>query len=141
MKAIVIRQYGAPEVLRYEEVPDPEPKPGEVLLKVRVAGFNYADVMMRVGLYKGGPKPPYIPGFEVCGTAVRLGHGVTGVQEGARVLAFPDPSATAGGYAHLVAISAQRLFPAPASFSDQAAAAHALVSDRKNYGKVILLPE
>ena len=57
MKAIVVRQYGGPEVLRYEEVPDPEPKPGEVLLKVRVAGFNYADVMMRVGLYKGGPLP------------------------------------------------------------------------------------
>ena len=59
MKAIVVRQYGGPEVLRYEEVSDPEPTPGEVLLKVRVSGFNYADVMMRVGLWSslaGGSK-------------------------------------------------------------------------------------
>lgn len=127
MKAIVVRQYGGPEVLRYEEVSDPEPTPGEVLLKVRVAGFNYADVMMRVGLYKGGPKPPYIPGFEVCGTVTRLGQGVSGLQAGARVLAFPDPSATGGGYAQLVAISAQRLFPAPPSLSDQEAGAFPIV--------------
>jgi len=127
VKAIVVRQYGGPEVLRYEEVSDPEPTPGEVLLKVRVAGFNYADVMMRVGLYKGGPKPPYIPGFEVCGTVTRLGQGVSGLQAGARVLAFPDPSATGGGYAQLVAISAQRLFPAPPSLSDQEAGAFPIV--------------
>lgn len=127
MKAIVVRQYGGPEVLRYEEVSDPAPTPGEVLLKVRVAGFNYADVMMRVGLYKGGPKPPYIPGFEVCGTVTRLGQGVAGLQAGSRVLAFPDPSATGGGYAQLVAISAQRLFPAPPSFSDQEAGAFPIV--------------
>ncbi len=69
MKAIVVRQYGGPEVLRYEEVPDAEPKPGEMHLKVRVAGFNYADVMMRMGLYKGGPKPPFIPGFKLFTTA------------------------------------------------------------------------
>ena len=51
MKAIVVRQYGGPEALRYEEVSDPEPTPGEVLLKVRISGFNYADVMMRMGLW------------------------------------------------------------------------------------------
>ncbi|HLC20513.1 MAG TPA: NADPH:quinone oxidoreductase family protein [Candidatus Methylomirabilis sp.] len=119
MKAIVVREYGGPDVLRYEEVPDPEPNPGEVLLQVRVAGFNYADIMMRRGLYKGGPQPPFIPGFEVCGTVIRLGRGVVGLREGARVLAFPDPSATGGGYAQLVAIPAQRLFPAPQSLSDQ----------------------
>jgi len=113
VKAIVVHQYGGPEFLRYEEVSEPEPTPGEVLLKVRVAGFNYADVMMRVGSIREGRSPPYIPGFEVCGTVTRLGQGVSGLQAGARVLAFPDPSATGGGYAQLVAISAQRLFPAP----------------------------
>lgn len=127
MKAIVVRQYGGPEVLRYEEVPDPEPGPGEVLLKVRVAGFNYADVMMRMGLYRGGPKPPYIPGFEVCGTVTRLGPGVSGLREGARVLAFPDPSERGGGYAEVAAISAQRFFPAPQLLSDQEAGAFPIV--------------
>lgn len=127
MKAIVVRKYGGPDVLRYEAVADPEPGPGEVLLKVRVAGFNYADVMMRVGLYKGGPQPPYIPGFEVCGTVTRLGQGVAGLREGARVLALPDPSATGGGYAQLVAVPAQRLIPAPQSLSDQEAGAFPIV--------------
>lgn len=127
MNAIVVRQFGGPETLRYEDVPDPKPSPGEALLSVRVIGFNYADVMMRIGLYKGGPKPPFIPGFEVCGTVARLGEGVSGLQEGARVVAFPEPSATGGGYAKLVAISAQRLFAPPRSLSDQEAGAFPVV--------------
>ena len=81
MKAIVVRQYGGPDVLWYEEVTDPELKPERWLLKVRVAGFNYAEVMMRRGLYRGGPQPPYIPGFEVCGTVGRRARDGLGSQE------------------------------------------------------------
>ncbi len=99
MKAIRLHQPGGPEVLRLEDVPIPAPGPSEVLIKVAVAGVNYADLGVRAGMFHpgghGAPRLPLTPGFEVAGTVAALGPGVTGPPKGARVGAVLDD----GGYA------------------------------------------
>jgi NADPH:quinone reductase-like Zn-dependent oxidoreductase len=67
MRALVITEHGPPEVLRVQERPDPEPGPGEVLVRVRAAGINFADLMARAGLYPDAPKPPCVVGYEFAG--------------------------------------------------------------------------
>lgn len=96
MKAIVVHEPGEPEVLRFEEVETPEPREGQVLIEVYVAGVNYADIGMRRGMM-GGPHAmelPYTPGFEVAGTVAAVGAGVNGFERGDRVAAVLP----AGGY-------------------------------------------
>jgi len=83
MRGILIRRYGGPEVLEYGELPDPEPGPGEVLIRVRVAGVNFTDVYQRTGTYPG--TLPFTPGVEGVGTVEKLGNGVTSVRMGDRV--------------------------------------------------------
>ena len=75
MKAIEIREPGEPETLSYEEVPDPEPEPGEVLVQVRAAGVNHLDLFMSRGL--AGIELPIIPGGDVAGEVVAVGPGVS----------------------------------------------------------------
>jgi len=97
MQAIRAHQLGSPDVLQLEEIPTPQPKAGELLIKVAAAGVNYADIGMRRGAF-GGPhfaSLPYTPGLEVAGAIAALGPGVSGWQEGERVMAVPD----IGGYA------------------------------------------
>src|SRR5437879_13183157 len=65
MRAMVVRRYGPPEVFEYREVLDPQPAAGQVLLRARAVGVNFADLLQRMGIYPGTPKPPFIPGFEV----------------------------------------------------------------------------
>ena len=67
MRAIVVRKYGPPEVLEWGEAPDPQPRAGEVLIRVRVVGINFADLLGRMGYYPGTPKPPFTPGLELAG--------------------------------------------------------------------------
>jgi NADPH2:quinone reductase len=67
VKAIVARRVGGPEVLELSEVPDPEPRRGELLIKVRRAGVNFADLLATQGKYAASPAPPYVPGLEVSG--------------------------------------------------------------------------
>ena len=97
MKAIRMHEPGEPEVLKLEEVEASEPGPGEVLIKVELAGVNYADTGMRRGMFHGpgAAAMPMTPGFEVAGTVAALGEGVEGLEEGARVVAVLG----AGGYA------------------------------------------
>ncbi|MCL8209253.1 MAG: quinone oxidoreductase [Actinomycetia bacterium] len=90
MKAIVVHAYGGPEVLRYEDAPEPVPGPGEVLVAVRAVGVNFADVTSRLGRYR--PKLPWIPGVEAAGEVIRLGADVTEVRVGDRV-AWAEPPA------------------------------------------------
>jgi D-arabinose 1-dehydrogenase-like Zn-dependent alcohol dehydrogenase len=87
MKAIVIRQPGGSETLSYEEVPDPEPEPGEVLVRVRAAGVNHLDLFMIRGL--AGIELPIIPGGHVAGEVVAVGPGVNAPQMGERVILSP----------------------------------------------------
>src|SRR5258705_7888907 len=95
MRAIVLRRSGPPHMLRVEEIPDPVARPGEVLVQVRAAGVNFADVLARQGLYPDAPQRPFIPGFETGGEGLAVGDGGEGVSVGQRVFAYQR----AGGYA------------------------------------------
>ena len=72
--------------MRVQERPDPEPGVGEVRVRVRAAGVNFADLLARVGLYPDAPKPPCVVGYEGAGVVDKLGPGATGVKEGQRAL-------------------------------------------------------
>ena len=86
MKAIVIREFGPPSVLRYEEVPTPEPGPGEVLIQVHAVSVNRTlDTVVRAGKYARRVTLPLIPGVDPSGVVTRLGPGVTGRKVGDRV--------------------------------------------------------
>src|SRR5262245_101671 len=87
VKAIRIHEDGGPEVLRYEDVPDPEPAPGEVLVALRAAGLNHLDIWVRMGL-PSVPKPRIL-GADGAGVVAALGDGVEGFTEGDRVVVNP----------------------------------------------------
>jgi putative PIG3 family NAD(P)H quinone oxidoreductase len=109
MHAVVISEPGGPEVLRWTEVADPRPAPGEVLVEVAAAGVNRADLMQRQGLYPPPPGAPPYPGLECSGTVAALGDGVSGWHVGQQVCAL----LSGGGYAEKVAVPAGQLLPVP----------------------------
>jgi putative PIG3 family NAD(P)H quinone oxidoreductase len=109
MRAVVITQPGGPEVLRLEEVPDPVPGIGEVLVQVAAAGLNRADVLQRQGHYPPPPGSPPYPGMECSGTIIELGPDVTGWQVGDEVCALLG----GGAYADMVAVPQGQLLPIP----------------------------
>jgi NADPH:quinone reductase len=111
-KAIRIHTPGGPEVMKWEDVPTPEPGPGEVLIKQAAVGLNYIDVYFRTGLYKA-PTMPLIIGQEGAGTVAALGSGVSTLAVGDRV-AY---AGAIGGYATERVIAADRLVKLPASIS------------------------
>jgi NADPH2:quinone reductase len=118
MKAVRIHEFGGPEVLKIEEVPEPTIRPGDVLIQAEAAGVNYADVMTRIGMYpiRG---LPITPGLEVAGRIVKAGDAVTDFKAGDRVVAMLN----AGGYAERVAAPAAAVFSVPDSLSAVQAAA------------------
>jgi NADPH2:quinone reductase len=118
MKAVQIREFGGPEVLKVEEAPEPKIGSGDVLIQMEAAGVNYADVMLRAGMYpvKG---LPVTPGFEVAGRVAQVGAQVTEFRVGERVVAMVD----FGGQAELVAAPAATVFSLPDSVSAAEAAA------------------
>ena len=75
MRAMVVRKYGAPEVFEAREVPDPQPKAGEALIRVKAIGINFADLLQRMGIYPGTPKPPFVPGMEIAGVVEKVVDG------------------------------------------------------------------
>lgn len=107
MKAVRIHEFGGLDVLKWEEAPDPEPRPHQVLIKVDAAGVNYADLMRRGGNYPG-PDLPASLGLEAAGTVVEVGADVTGLSVGQRVMAMGP-----GGQAELVAVNGNFVFPYP----------------------------
>jgi NADPH2:quinone reductase len=117
-KAIRIHAPGGPEVMKWEDVPTPEPGPGEVLLKQAAVGLNYIDVYFRTGMYKA-PTMPLILGQEGAGTVTALGAGVTSLAVGNRV-AY---AGAIGGYATERVIAADRLVKLPDAVSFETAAA------------------
>jgi NADPH:quinone reductase len=118
MKAVRIHTLGGPEVLRYEDVPDPQVGAGEVLIKVAAAGVNYADLGRRKGTYARQIALPAILGSEVAGTVAQIGPGVEGFTPGERVMAW----AGRGGYAEYVTAPVATVYTIPASLSFEAAA-------------------
>jgi len=120
MKAVRFHETGGPEVLVYENVPDPVPAEGEVLIRVEAAGMNYADIMRRRGDDYPQPSPtPFILGAEVAGTVAAVGKGVTSLEIGTPVLATPG----AGGYAQFICVPAATVIPLPPAFDAVHAAA------------------
>ena len=89
MKAILFRQHGGPEVLQYVDVPDPEPKPNEVLVRVRACALNHLDLWVRRGLPNVPIPLPHIPGSDVAGEIARIGAEVTTVRVGQKVVLAP----------------------------------------------------
>ena len=87
MKAVRIHEFGGPEVLRYEDVPDPKPRKDQVLVRVKACAMNHLDFWVRKGL--PGVNLPHIPGSDVAGEIVELGEYVTGFKPGQRVLLAP----------------------------------------------------
>jgi NADPH:quinone reductase len=107
LKAVLLREVGGPEQLELADVPDPEPRDGEVVVRVRAAGINFLDVLIRKGEYAQQPELPMVPGVEVAGEV-----------DGRRVIALPD-----AGYAELAVAREDSLVPLPdgASFEEGAA--------------------
>jgi NADPH:quinone reductase len=98
LKAVLLRETGGPEALELADVPDPEPADGEVRVRVRAAGINFLDVLVRQGRYPQMPDLPTIPGIEIAGEA-----------DGRRVIGLP----TSGGYAEQICVERARLAPLP----------------------------
>ncbi len=118
MKAVRAQSPGGPEVLRYEDVPRPEPKAGEAVVKIEAAGVNFIDVYHRTGAYKASF--PLTLGQEGAGTVAAVGPEVVGVRVGDRVASV----SMAGSYAEYAAVPAEKLVALPEQVSfEQAAAA------------------
>jgi len=117
--AIQIVRHGRPEVMVEREVSLKEPGTGEVHVRVLAAGVNFADLLMRAGLYGTVPPRPYSPGFEIAGVVVRVGSEVSNWQAGDRAVAI----ARYGGYAHDVVLPAKQLFRYPNSLTPEQAVA------------------
>ena len=124
MRAMVVRRYGPPEVFEAREVPDAQPKTGEVLIRVKAIGVNFADLLQRMGIYPGTPKPPFVPGLEVAGVVEKIADG--GKTADAAALRAGDAVAALTrfqAYAEWVAVEASQAFRLPAGmpFDDAAA--------------------
>ncbi len=124
MKAIRVHELGGPEVLRYEEISDPQPAQAEALVRIEAAGVNFLDIYYRAGFHWGGHhrRPlPYIPGAEAAGTVVAVGAAVDNVKPGDRV-AYGISNGY-GSYAELYSVPGWHLFKIPHSVDFPTAAA------------------
>jgi NADPH:quinone reductase len=120
MRAIVITRPGGPEVLEEREVPDLEPRPGEVRVRVHAAGVNRADLLQRRGMYPAPPEvSPDVPGLEYAGTVEAVGDGVTRWRPGDRVMGLVGGAA----YAESVLVREDLAIPVPDALSFEEAAA------------------
>jgi NADPH:quinone reductase-like Zn-dependent oxidoreductase len=124
MRAAVIRRYGPPDVFAMQDLPDPQPKPGEVLIRVKTIGVNFADILQRIGAYPSAPKPPFVPGLEVAGVvekvadAGKAGEGDT-LRPGDAVAALTDFNA----YAEWVTVPIGHAFRLPSGMPFEDASA------------------
>jgi NADPH:quinone reductase-like Zn-dependent oxidoreductase len=119
MRQIVTTRNGGIEVLKVEQRPDPQPGPGEVLIRVKAAGLNFADILARQGLYPDGPKKPCVMGYEVSGNIDSLGDGVNQALLDKAVVALTR----FGGQSELVVVKSSQIFEKPDSLSFEQAAA------------------
>lgn len=113
MRQIWITRAGPPEVLAVKTAPDPEPKGGEVRIRVEASGVNFADIMGRMGMYPDLPPIPVVPGYEVSGRVDAVGTGVEASWVGRGVIALTR----FGGYADTICVPAQQVFARPADMT------------------------
>src|SRR5216684_8285554 len=110
MKAILVRQFGGPEVLNLEEIPTPKPEAGQVLVRIRAAGVNPYDTYMRNGTYAIKPPLPYTPGSDAAGVVDAVGEGVSKVKPGDRVY---TAKTLTGAYAEYALALESQVHPLP----------------------------
>lgn len=115
MKAIVVREFGPPEVMKLEDVKDPSAGPGQVVIRVRAAGVNPVDTYIRAGAYARKPSLPYTPGADLGGVIETVGAGVTRFKPGDRVYAFM----AAGAYAERAVCDEWQVVPLAGALSFQ----------------------
>jgi NADPH2:quinone reductase len=121
MKFILASAFGGPEVLEVHDMdPLPHAEEGKVVVEVRAAGINYADIMARSGTYPPVPSAPFRPGFEVAGVIVEVGNGVTGFEVGDHVGGL---SFAGGGYSSHLSMPTDLLYKLPQDFDFKVAAA------------------
>jgi NADPH:quinone reductase len=118
MKAVLCKTLDGPDALVVEELPDPEPGPGEVVVGVKAVALNFFDTLITRGKYQYKPPLPFSPGGEMAGVVEKLGPGVSGLKPGQRVCGYLG----AGAAREKVAVSADVLLPVPDGVSDEAAA-------------------
>ncbi|MBF6593127.1 MAG: NADPH:quinone oxidoreductase family protein [Thermaceae bacterium] len=118
MKAILVAAHGGPEQLIYQEVLEPQPGPGQVLIRTTLTSLNFADIQARRGGYEAGSALPFTPGLDVVGVVEALGEGVEGLHPGQRVVAFP----AGGSYAEKVVANAGLTYLLPHDLADEAVA-------------------
>lgn len=119
MKAIVVREFGSPDVMTLEDVPEPVPGPGQITIRVRAAGVNPVDTYIRSGIYARKPNLPYTPGTDVGGVVQAVGADVTRVRTGDRVYAH----AALGGCAEVALCEQWQAYRLPERTSFQQGAA------------------
>jgi NADPH2:quinone reductase len=134
MRAIRVHEVGGPEVMRFEEVPDPVPGEGQAVVRIEAVGVNFIDVYHRTGLYK--VPLPFTIGQEAAGTVEAVGAGVSGLSQGDRV-AY---TAVMGSYAEKAVVPADRLVPLPAGLSARDGAAAMLQGMTAHYLAVSTYP-
>jgi len=114
MKAIRVHEFGGPEVMQVEEVPDPKPGPGQVVVRVRAVGVNPVDTYIRSGTYHIKPALPYTPGMDPAGIVESIGEGVSRAVVGKRVYTAGTFS---GAYAEQVLCDESQVHPLPEKVS------------------------
>ena len=119
MRAVLSKTPGGPETLVVEEVSDPTPKKGEVIIEVKAAGINYPDTLIIEDRYQFRPERPFAPGAEVAGVVEAIGEGVKGLHKGDRVIAVPGW----GGLVERIAVPAATVIPIPKAMDFETAAA------------------
>ena len=123
MRAMVVDEWCEPRDMKLRELPDPEPKAGQVAIDVRAIGCNFFDILMAQGKYQVRPPLPFSPGGEVAGTVRSIGSGVTGLAPGDRVFAMIGW----GGYANVAIAPAATVAKMPPSMSFEHGAAFGIV--------------
>jgi NADPH:quinone reductase len=118
VKAIQVQKLGGPEVLELTDMPMPEPKAGQVRLRVQAVGLNFADILNVNGEYLTRARTPFVPGMEMAGVIDALGEGVTGLEPGQLVAALGP-----GAFAEYAVVHAAAVFPIPANLNAREAAA------------------
>lgn len=119
MRAILSKAPGGPETLALEEVLDPTPQPGQMVIEVKAVGINFPDTLIIEDKYQFRPERPFAPGAEVAGVIDALGEGVKGLRKGDRVIAVPGW----GGLVERIAVPARSVIKMPDAMSFEEAAA------------------
>ncbi|GAA1738576.1 zinc-binding dehydrogenase [Microbacterium paludicola] len=119
MRALQQRSLGGPKDLHLvSDVSVPAPGPGEILIRVVAAGVNFVDISQSLGVFAGGPRPPYLAGIEAAGEVVALGEGVSGVELGSHVIGV---TIMGGAFAEYAVLMAAGIAPVPPGWTDEQA--------------------